>query len=65
MVKYDDGRTAGYIVWTTEYFQANIQNLLAKIEEDGFTTGPDIIVSTITREHLTKVLKELIPRSEW
>lgn len=62
-VTHDDGRHEGYNVWTIDFFRDNVQNILDEAEVDGYATLPDIIVSRLTREHITEVLKQIVPQS--
>ncbi|BDI30805.1 hypothetical protein CCAX7_28560 [Capsulimonas corticalis] len=59
-VTWDDGRHKGYNVWTAVFFRDNIETLLDEVQKDGFAIGPDIIVSRLTREHITEVLKKML-----
>ena len=61
-VFYEDGTQQGYVVWTTDYFRENVPNLLGDAASQGFATPPDLIVRQITREHITEVLKQLLPQ---
>lgn len=61
-VTYDDGRHQGYNVWTLSYFRDNIHNILDKAEQAGFAVMPDLIVTRLDREHITEVLKQIIPQ---
>ncbi len=63
IVTFDDGHAQGYDVWTLKYFTERLTGLIVEAEINGFTVGPDIIVTDLSREHITKVLAQIIPRS--
>jgi hypothetical protein len=60
-VTYDDGRHQGFNVWTVEFFREDISRILEEAEEQGYATLPDFIVTELTREHITEVLKQILP----
>jgi hypothetical protein len=61
IVNYEDGTSKGYNVWTIGFYRKNIQSILDDVETNGYSVEPDIIVTELTREHITKVLKEILP----
>ena len=60
-ITYDDGRHQIFNVWTIDYFRENVPRILNEAEQNGFATLPDIIVSRLEREHITEIVKQIVP----
>jgi hypothetical protein len=57
---FSNGDRKAYNIWTEGFFGENLSAILDEIHKNGFVIMPDLIVQSLERSHIEKVIGDLV-----